>query len=168
MIMAGCSLSVREANVSERSLKGHIENTAAFHSLHPAMDEVFLFLRNVDRASLTSEKTALDGDRVFYFYSASDARPAEAAPLEAHRRYIDIQYLLDGEERIGWKPVAGCAHVRDPYDEEKDIAFFSDAPSKWIDLRPGDFAVFFPEDAHAPLVGTGRIEKIVVKIAVQH
>jgi len=89
---------------------------------------------------------------------------------EAHRRYIDIQYLVSGIERIGYTPVANLA-LTTPYDEDKDVAFYQ-GHGDILTLEPGMFAVFFPHDAHMPMLceaggSPKQVRKIVVKIPVE-
>ena len=67
---------------------------------------------------------------------------------------------------MGWKPRAECLSPATDYDAARDIQFFTDAPASWITTPAGSFCLFFPEDAHAPLVSVGTIRKVVVKIAV--
>ena len=111
-------------------------------------------------------RNEIDGDRMFVILDRQDGRGRDGARLEAHRRYIDIQYTIAGEEEIGWTPLASCTAPDGPFDETKDIAFFRDAPSAWLRVSPGSFAIFFPEDAHAPLAGRGALVKAIVKIAL--
>ncbi|UCE35860.1 MAG: YhcH/YjgK/YiaL family protein [Deltaproteobacteria bacterium] len=94
-------------------------------------------------------------------------RGRKNAKLEAHRQYIDIQFTVAGRDEIGWKPAARCTRHGQEYNEEKDVVFFSDEPDAWVATPAGTFGVFFPEDAHAPLGGTGPIHKVVVKVAVE-
>ncbi len=96
-------------------------------------------------------------------------RTREDAPMEAHRRYIDINIPLDDSETIGWAPTDTLTHIVAPgYDAERDIAFYDDEAHTFLDVRPGECAIFFPEDAHAPNIGDpGKAHrKICVKIAV--
>jgi biofilm protein TabA len=95
-----------------------------------------------------------------------DGRGEEGARVEAHRRYIDIQYTIDGDELIGWMPLGRCTTPDGDFDATKDVGFFADRPMTWVSVPPGSFAIFFPHDAHAPLAGHGRLEKAIVKIAV--
>ncbi len=74
--------------------------------------------------------------------------------------------MLEGDEQMGWKPLADCHNPVSDYSEEKDIRFFHDAPASWIAVPPDHFCIFFPEDAHAPLVSSGFIRKVIFKIAV--
>ena len=85
---------------------------------------------------------------------------------ETHRRYIDIQFSAEGVDRIGWMPVTECLHPQG-YDSEKDVEFYDDIPGTWIEVGPGQLAIFFPSDAHAPMANTGKdMTKIVIKVAV--
>lgn len=137
-----------------------------YYSLVSRLEQAFDFLRRPDLATLDDGRHEIDGEQMFAIMAREQGRSPEASPLEFHRRYIDIQYLIAGDEQIGWRPTAGCAHPTQPYDTSRDLGFFSDTPQVWCRLVPGQFAVFFPEDAHAPLASSGKIHKVVVKIAV--
>ncbi len=84
--------------------------------------------------------------------------------MEAHRKYIDIQFTAAGKDVIGWKNKAACASPAGGYDSPQDVEFFKDKPEQWITVEGKLFAVFFPEDAHAPVCGEGAMRKIVVKV----
>jgi YhcH/YjgK/YiaL family protein len=90
----------------------------------------------------------------------------KGAKLEAHRRYIDIQYCVTGSDVIGWKPASTCRDPEQAYDEQKDLQFFRDAADSWVTIPQGSFGIFCPEDAHAPAGAEGPIHKVVVKVAV--
>jgi YhcH/YjgK/YiaL family protein len=137
-----------------------------YHGLHAGFRLAFEFLARPDTARLAPGRYELDGPRVYVSLSEETGRTVEAARLEAHRRYIDIQAPLVGEEQIGWRALRAGATASTPYDAAKDVAFFADAADTLLGLRPGLFAVFFPEDGHMPLIGTGRILKAVAKVAV--
>lgn len=92
--------------------------------------------------------------------------PREKAALEAHRRYIDIHVPLKGTETIGWAPVGRLKHVRTPYDEDRDVAFYGDSAQALLHIPTGQCAIFFPEDAHAPNIGLGTHRKLCIKIPV--
>ena len=83
------------------------------------------------------------------------------------RRCIDIQLTIDGYDEIGWKSLGDCAQPAGAFDAAKDIVFFSDRPESWVSLPAGHFAIFFPDDAHAPLAGRGTVKKAIMKIAVE-
>jgi YhcH/YjgK/YiaL family protein len=138
-----------------------------YRTLHPLFARAFDFLRNTDLAALAPGKHGIQGEQLFAIVEACAGRTRAEAKLECHRRYIDIQLVLEGVDEMGWKPLAACVDPATDYDAARDIRFFSDAPSSWIATPPGAFCMFFPDDAHAPLVGPGMIRKVVLKIAVQ-
>jgi YhcH/YjgK/YiaL family protein len=135
-------------------------------ALHPRFARAFEFLRSTDLRALEPGRHAIDGDHLFAIVEACAGRARADAKLECHRRYIDIQLVLEGVDEMGWKPTADCVAPATEYDAARDIRFFNDVPSNWITTPPGAFCTFFPDDAHAPLVGEGLIRKVVVKIAV--
>jgi YhcH/YjgK/YiaL family protein len=136
-----------------------------YAALHPQFAHVFDYIRNTDLYSLPPGRYLIAGEDVFAIVEHVPARTRDMARLEAHRRYIDIQLVLDGDEQMGWKPLADCYNPVSEHSMEKDIGFFHDAPASWVSVPPDHFCIFFPEDAHAPLVGTGQIRKVIFKIA---
>jgi biofilm protein TabA len=153
-----------------------LQTADRYASLHPAFARAFAYLRNQSWALPTtaSEGTAhhstrysIDGDRMYVSIDSMEGRGREGARLEAHRRYIDIQFTIDGDEEIGWKPLGDCVVTSAAYDGAKDVMFFSDRPDSWLSLPAGHFAIFFPDDAHAPLAGRGTLTKAIVKIAIE-
>jgi YhcH/YjgK/YiaL family protein len=134
--------------------------------LHPGFDEALAFLRRADLRELPLGKYPIDGERVYATIARSQARRREDACLEAHRRYIDIHLVLEGVDEMGWKGLGDCRQLLKAYDAELDCELFSDPPAAWIAVARDSFTVFFPEDAHAPVVGVGELLKVVVKIAV--
>ena len=135
-----------------------------YAGLHPRFAEAFRYLARTDLSALPTGRTDIDGDRLFVILDRKDGRGREGARLEAHRRYVDIQFTIDGDEEIGWTSLAACIAPDAPFDATKDIVFFNDAPSTWLRVPRGSFAIFFPEDAHAPLAGRGALVKAIVKI----
>ena len=140
--------------------------SARYADLHPAFARAFAFLRETDLISLSPGRHDIDGDAIYVSIDHVDGRGREGARLEVHRRHIDIQLTLRGEEQIGWKPLDSCETPDDAFDDSRDVGFFRDRPATWLSLPPGTFAIFFPEDAHAPLAGSGPLKKAIVKICV--
>jgi biofilm protein TabA len=111
----------------------------------------------------------VDGNCVKAMVQTYDAIDPSMAKLEAHLQYIDIQYVISGTEGMLWTPVEGLTPVTD-YDMEKDIRFYADRPCTNLVVGPGQFAVFFPADAHKPrgiVTRSESIHKVVVKVAVE-
>jgi YhcH/YjgK/YiaL family protein len=142
------------------------DNAERYAGLHRRFGRALRFLAETDLEALPTGRTDIDGDDLFVILDRKDGRGHGGARLEAHRRYIDIQLTLRGDEEIGWSALAACAAPDGEFDTAKDIVFFGDRPSLWLRLPPGTFAIFFPEDAHAPLAGGGAVVKAIVKIAV--
>ncbi len=135
-------------------------------ALHPLFPRAFEFIRNTDLAALAPGRYPIVGDELFAIVEGMPGRARAEAKLECHRKYIDIQLVLEGTDEMGWRALADCADPVSEYSAEKDIRFFRDAPATWIVTPPGTFCIFFPEDAHAPLVSTGHIRKVIFKIAL--
>ena len=113
--------------------------------------------------SATREKFTSTG-KTHSHPSFNKARSAGEAPLESHDKYIDIQICLQGEETMGWRDRQTCSAIKEPYNSDNDITFYSDHPTCFITLKPNQFAIFFPSDCHAPLIGEGFIKKVVFKV----
>lgn len=137
-----------------------------YAALHPMFSRAFEYISNTDLLALAPGRYPIVGEQLFAIVENVAGRTREAAKLECHRRYIDIQLVLEGVDEMGWKALADCAQPLSDYSIEKDIQFFHDTPATWIAMPPGVFCIFFPEDAHAPLVSTKSIRKVIFKIAV--
>ena len=138
-----------------------------YTALHPDFGRAFAFLTGSNLKLLAPGRHFIDGDRLYVSVDRKDGRDREGARLEAHRRYIDIQFTIEGNEEIGWRPTAECQQPAGEFDEAKDIIFFEDRPTTWLAVKPGRFAIFFPDDAHAPLAGHGTLNKAIVKVLLQ-
>lgn len=141
-------------------------NADRYTALHMLFPRAFAFLRDTDMKNLAPGRYPIEGERLFAIVENVAARSREDAQLECHRKYIDIQMVLEGIDEMGWKPLSDCREPIADYHEAKDIQFFRDAPASWIATPSGAFCIFFPEDTHAPLVGDGSIRKVILKIAV--
>ena len=136
-----------------------------YAALHPLFPRAFDFIRDTNLLALAPGRYPIVGEQLFVIVENVAGRTREAAKLECHRKYIDIQLVLEGTDEMGWKALADCAQPVSDYSAEKDIRFFQDAPATWIAVPPGAFCIFFPEDAHAPLVSNSNIRKAIFKIA---
>ncbi len=140
----------------------NIDRYAALDSLFPC---AFDFIRKTDLRLLAPGRYPIAGEQLFAIVESVAGRSRGDAKLECHRRYTDIQFVLEGTDEMGWKPVRACRQPVADYSAEKDIQFFHDDPESWVATPPDAFCIFFPEDAHAPLVSTGHIRKVIIKIA---
>jgi biofilm protein TabA len=143
-----------------------LENGHRYLALHQGLTLAFEFLRRSDLKELPVDTYEIDGERVYAMVAKDPGRKKEDALLETHEKYIDIQLVLAGTDTMGWKPKSLCQQPAAAYDPETDLQFFRDEPDVWLSTQSGAFAIFFPEDAHMPLISSEQIHKIVVKIAV--
>ncbi|OPY92316.1 MAG: Toxin-antitoxin biofilm protein TabA [Syntrophaceae bacterium PtaU1.Bin231] len=142
-----------------------LKNAHRYPALNKGFAGAMEFFLRPDLKGLPIGKYEIDGDRVYAMVSKDPGRRKEDALLETHERYIDIQLVLAGTDDMGWKPKLLCRQPSGEYDQKNDIQFFADEPDAWLSVRSGAFVVFFPEDAHMPLISSGQLHKIVVKVA---
>ncbi|MBU0483215.1 MAG: YhcH/YjgK/YiaL family protein [Proteobacteria bacterium] len=142
-----------------------LENASRYSPLHQGFAKAFEFLRRADLKKLAVGRYEIDDERIFAMVAKEPGRKKEEAQLETHEQYIDIQMVLAGTDEMGWKPRSSCRHPAGEYDQPSDLQFFTDAPDSWLLTKSGAFAIFFPEDAHLPLISSGQIHKVVVKVA---
>ena len=142
-------------------------NAARYKALHRGFAGAFEFLEKTDLRALAEGRHPIDGDRMFAMMVRSRRKGKAGYVLEAHRRYIDIQFSLSGMDTIGWRSLRDCRKLKQAFDGKVDYLLYADKPATWFDLPPGSFAIFFPGDAHAPMCGTGNLCKVVVKVAVK-
>jgi len=134
-------------------------------SLHPLFARAFDYIRTTDLLALAPGRHAIAGDDLFVIVEDGPGRRRDEAQLECHRKYIDIQLVVEGVDEMGWKALADCTQPVADYSEERDVQFFRDAPASWIATPAGACCIFFPEDAHAPRVAAGNLRKVIVKVA---
>lgn len=143
-----------------------LENAQRYVALNNGFAEAFAFLSRPDLRELPVATYEIDGDRVYAMVSKDPGRRKEDALLETHEKYIDIQLVLAGTDTMGWKPRSLCKEPTGEYNDKKDVQLFRDEPDGWLPTRGGAFVIFFPEDAHMPLISAGQLHKVVVKVAV--
>jgi len=144
-----------------------LKNADRYVPLHRAFARAFEFLRTTDLASLDAARTPIEGDAIYAIAVKKDGVGKSGAKLETHHNYIDIQFCLQGADLIGWTHAAELIGRGNGYDAANDYELF-DVPARlWVQVPPGHFAIFFPEDAHAPMGATGPLHKVVVKVAVR-
>jgi YhcH/YjgK/YiaL family protein len=145
-----------------------LECRRRYTGLSPRFAAAFGFLENPP-ARQPDGRHDIDGDHCFALVQSYTTRPQAHGTFEAHQRYIDIQFILSGVETMLWAPLA-TLRVTQPYLAEKDIALFAmPAHTTPLNLRAGEFAIFFPEDGHAPGLecgGPSAVRKVVIKVRV--
>lgn len=144
-----------------------LNNSKRVESLHPLFKQAFDYVKSTNFSRMEDGKYELDGTRLFVSIATITGKAKVDATIETHKKYIDIQLPLLGVEKIGWKPGCELQEESSPYNEAKDIAFFVDRPTAYTKIYPGQFAIYFPEDGHAPGIGEGSIRKVIVKVQIE-
>lgn len=133
-----------------------------FGNFKKVLDHLFF----LDIKNLPEGKHQMPGDLGFISIDKVMARSKDGAFLEAHKNYIDIQIPFNITDTMGWKSVFDCKNIKIPYNETKDIIFYSDEPDFYIPVNPNQFIIFFPGDAHTPIIGKDLIHKAVIKVKI--
>jgi len=143
-----------------------ITNAHRYTTLHPLFATVFDYIQSNDLNALALGKHPIAGDDLFVIIERVQGRSRESTQLECHRKYIDIQLVLDGVDEMGWKSLPDCQNPVSDYNADYDVQLFNAMPTAWVATPANSFCIFFPEDAHAALVGNSSIHKAVFKVAV--
>lgn len=144
-----------------------IKSFERYTGIHESFADVCRFLKENNLSLLEDGDYEISGDRVRCRISVQDAKSIDEMPrLEVHDSHIDIHIVIEGSETIGFKSRGACDGTGVEYDAERDIAFFADAPETFVNYAGDNFVICFPTDAHAPLIGNGRIRKAVFKVLV--
>ena len=143
-----------------------LDNADRYLTINKGFRNGFAFLMRSDLKNLAPGRHEISTDRVYALVEDAPGRKREGAELESHEKYIDIQLVVSGTDTMGWKRTASCKQISKAYDSKKDYQFFKDEPEVWLPVGAGMFAIFFPEDAHMPMISSGHLRKVVVKVAV--
>lgn len=144
-----------------------LNNTDKIECIHPLFKRAFDYVKATDFSCMEDGKYELEGASLYVSVASIFGKEKKDAAIETHKKYIDIQLPLLGVEKIGWK--AGCELQEEsaPYNAQKDITFYVDRPTTYTKIYPGQFAIYFPEDGHAPGIGEGAIRKVIVKVLME-
>lgn len=132
-------------------------------------DKAFTFLKVNDLTKLELKRYDIDGDNVYASISEYQTKDDTVARYEAHRNYIDIQYIISGKELIGIAPLGDVKEILVPYDATKDIEFMSVNQIRNVSATPDRFFIFFPGDVHRPGLKedvNSPVRKVVVKVKI--
>ncbi len=144
-----------------------LKNASRYAHLHPMFAAAFEYINNADVLNHEDGKFEItEGLKAIFSNALGKTTEASCAKFECHNKNIDIQLCINGVETIGWKPREKCVVENGTYNDEKDVQFYNDAPDTFFQLTNGQFAIFFPEDVHAPMIGEGEIKKLVIKVKI--
>ena len=145
-----------------------LANAEKYFCVHPLFEKAFEYIQSQNLDSIEVGKYEIDGDKLRVIVSNNPGITAaeSAAKFECHNKHIDIQFCIKGKEQMGWKPRKDCTQQKSEYSEEKDMLFYNDAPDMYFQLTNQQFAIFFPDDVHAPMIGNGNIKKLLIKVKI--
>lgn len=139
----------------------------SFKSIHPRFSEAFEFLKKAVNEDLADGNYELDGENVFAFISSYETKTEAEAKFEAHRKYIDIQCVVSGNEVIGFDSENETALTED-YKDGGDICFYGLSENyDSIVLGKGEFVIIMTDELHAPCMSVKNIPQPVKKIVVK-
>lgn len=144
-----------------------LENANIYKALSKRLALGFDYLSNTDFSALEMGVYKIDGDDVFAILQTYDTKEEVDCRLESHQKYIDIQYLVSGEEYVGVTPLNN-QEITEDLLQDKDVVFYK-GQAENIKLSAGSFMVFYPTDVHAPGIKinqSSKVIKVVVKVAV--
>lgn len=134
-----------------------------------AIQTAIAYLKAHDFMKMEPGRYGIQGDEIYAMVSDAVTAPAAEKKPEAHKKYVDVQYLVSGKERLGFTPDNGSYEV-ESYAEEKDLILYKQVENEcYILAAPGCYSIFFPNDIHRPGVAAGEpatVRKVVVKVSV--
>ena len=141
-----------------------IDNLGKYVALNPLFADVVDFLKCHDLNTMEAGKYPIKEKDLFLNLQMAKGRSQEAAVLETHVEMIDIQIPLSGDETFGYTPLSDLPSF--DYNAEKDITKYGETKAQtYVTVKPGQFAIFFPQDGHAPCItNVPEIQKAIFKI----
>ena len=134
-------------------------------TLHPLLKQLFDYVKSHDLTQVPAGRITLDGEKLFINVADATLVEAENQKLEVHRRYIDVHFPLSGAETVGWSALGSLeCESEKPFNAENDFALYNTPADVYFTAQPGQFYVMFPEDAHAPIIGQGKLRKAIAKV----
>jgi YhcH/YjgK/YiaL family protein len=145
-----------------------LENASRYYSLNPLFEKAFDYLKNTDLTNKEAGRIELVPDALYAIHSEYETRDLPGEKMEAHKKFLDIQLIVSGKERMGIALLKD-QQIAQPYSDEKDFHLFQEEPDFFLSITAGEFTVFFPSDLHMPNISTGqkgKVKKVVMKVRV--
>lgn len=144
-----------------------LENADLYKNINKRLSVAFEFLQSMDFNIIDNGKIEIAGKDIFAVISEYHTKSSKESELEGHRKYIDVQYMIEGKELIDYSAL-GEQQISVAYNKENDIIFYK-GKGDFISLDAGSFAVFFPGDLHQPCIFIDKpalVRKVVVKVKI--
>jgi YhcH/YjgK/YiaL family protein len=150
-------------------ISDRLNNSKQYYLLGEKIKKGFEFLINSDLKNMADGKYLIEDEEIFANVQTLETKTVEEKKWEAHRKYIDIQYVISGREKMGYGILEDFEKEIIPYSDEKDIVFLDGRKFNYIDVDEGNFVIFYPNDVHAPMLSvekSEKIKKVIVKIKI--
>ena len=146
-------------------IKDNLKNAQFYYGLGEKFKKAFEYLKSNDLLKLDNGKYEIDGENIFVSVQDYNTKPESEGKFEAHKKYADIQFIITGEEKIGFTNVKNCTPTTF-YDDTNDIIFL-EGKGDFIKAVENTFLIFLPQDAHMPCISIDNskyVKKAVVKV----
>jgi len=145
----------------------NIKNCNMYYGLHDGFEKAFDFIKRAVKEDLETGKYEIDGDKIYAFVQNYNSKLMEDSFFEGHEKYIDIQYILDGCEMLGYMDISKSV-LKEKYDDKKDVTFYEKGDkATYCIANKDDFCIFYPWDIHSPGVSCNNVPSDVKKIVVK-
>lgn len=145
-----------------------LDNAHLYSGISTQINKAFDYLQNNKLETIPAGKYVLDGNDLFAIVQEYDTLDSATEQMESHRKYIDVQYMIEGAELVGHALLQDQRPSKE-YDTENDYMLFAEKPTFFTKMEAGTFMVFFPSDLHMPCikdVNAARVKKIVIKVKI--
>lgn len=154
-------------------IKDNLQHLAYYNYLNSDIKKGLKYVRDTNFDELENGRYEVFEDKIYAVIQEYNTKPEEECKFEAHRKFVDIQFVISGEEKMGTGNLDDFEETTD-YNDEKDIVFLntksgSNEKVKFIQVREKEFAIFYPQDAHMPCIAMDKpssVRKVVVKVAL--
>ena len=145
-----------------------LTNASKYQSLNSGIAKAFDWLQQTDLNELEPGKYLIDEENIFAIVQEYQTLDSDNEQMEAHKKYIDVQYMIKGKEMVGLS-LLNNQTISKEYNDETDFMLVADAPSFFAPLTEGNFMIFYPTDLHMPCIKieeTATVKKVVIKVRV--
>ncbi len=145
-----------------------LSNTHLYAGISDKINKAFQYLQNTDLDNVAPGKYPIDGDNIFAIVQEYTTLDSADEKMEAHRKHIDVQYMIKGTELVGHMLLKDQVPCK-VYDEQEDYMLFAEEPTFFTQMAAGTFMIFYPTDPHMPCIKEGEpamVKKVVVKVKI--
>lgn len=148
-----------------------IENLSRYRLLNKKFNKIIEFISERDLNDIEDGKYIIEEENLYVNIETYNTKKEKEGKLEAHRKYIDLQYIIKGQERFAICDIKDVERIIEEYNSERDIIFFDSNAKQFIEARSGEFLIFDENCAHMPQLRikddiSDKVKKAVFKIKI--